>query len=90
MAGSSALILIALDEFNSWGPAIIYMLLFGLGTMLGMAILSVVISLPLKRLSKSLTWAHNTLHAITGTATIGLGIWLIYDLGIKQNLFNQL
>ena len=90
IAGSSALILITLDEFNSWGPAIIYMLLFGLGTMLGMAILSVIISLPLQRLSKSLTWAHNALNTLTGTATIGLGIWLIYDLGVKQSLFNQL
>ena len=86
MAGSAALILMTLGQLDSLWPAFLYMALFGLGTMIGMAVLSVVISLPLMRLSRSLTWAHNALHATTGTATVGFGSWLIYDIGITGGL----
>ena len=86
MAGSSALILLTLGQFDSWWPAFLYMALFGLGTMLGMALLSVVISLPLQKLANSLTWAHNAINGVTGTATVGLGLWLIYDIGIAGGL----
>jgi len=86
MAGSAALILLTLGQFESLWPAFLYMALFGLGTMIGMALLSVAISLPLMRLSRSLTWAHNALHAVTGTATAGIGAWLVYDIGIAGGL----
>lgn len=86
MAGSAALILLTLGQFDSLWPAFLYMALFGLGTMIGMAMLSIVISLPLLRLSQSLTWAHNALHTVTGTATVGIGVWLIYDVGIAGGL----
>ena len=88
MAGSSALILLTLGQFDSWWPAFLYMALFGLGTMLGMALLSVVISLPLQKLAGSLTWTHNALNAVTGTATICLGLWLIYDVGFADGLIS--
>lgn len=86
MAGSSALILLTLGQFDSWWPAFLYMGLFGLGTMLGMVLLSAAISLPLQKLANSLTWTHNAIHAVTGTATIGLGFWLIYDIGFAGGL----
>ena len=86
MAGSAALILLTLGQFESLWPAFLYMALFALGTMMGMALLSVVISLPLQKLARSLTWAHNALNAVTGTVTIGVGIWLIYDIGFAGGL----
>jgi hypothetical protein len=51
-----------------------------------MVLLSAAISLPLQKLANSLTWAHNAIHAVTGTATIGLGFWLIYDIGFAGGL----
>ncbi len=86
MAGSAALILLTLGKFDSLWPAFLYMALFGIGTMIGMALLSIAITLPLLRLSKSLTWFHNALHATTGTVTAGVGAWLIYDIGIAGGL----
>ena len=80
------MILLTLGQFDSLWPAFLYMALFGLGTMIGMAMLSIVISLPLLRLSQSLTWAHNARHTVTGTATVGIGVWLIYDVGIAGGL----
>ena len=86
MAGSAARILLTLGQFDTLWPAFLYMALFALGTMMGMALLSVVISLPLQKLARSLTWAHNALNAVTGTVTIGVGIWLIYDIGFAGGL----
>ena len=86
MAGSAALIILALNSVDSIARGILYIALFGVGSILGMAILAAVISLPLKYSSRSFTWAHNGLKAAVGMVTIGLGSTLIYELGIIQGL----
>ena len=80
MAGSAALILLTLGEIDSLPLALGYMALFGIGSMLGMAALSLAIALPLRRAARSLTWAHNALHGCIGLGTIGLGAWIVYRL----------
>lgn len=86
MAGSAALIILALDNVSSPAQGILYIALFGIGSILGMAMLAVAISLPLRYTSRSFTWAHNGLKAAVGIVTIGLGSVLIYELGITQGL----
>ncbi len=80
MAGSAALILLTLGEIDSLPLALGYMVLFGIGSMVGMAALSFAIALPLRRAATSLTWAHNALHGCLGLGTVGLGAWMIYHL----------
>jgi len=86
MAGSAALIILALNSVTSIAQGLGYIAMFGIGSILGMAVLAVVISLPLRYTSRSLTWAHNGLKAMVGLVTIGLGCALIYELGINQGL----
>ena len=86
MAGSAALIILALDSVSSPAQGIVYIALFGIGSVLGMAMLATAISLPLRFSSRSFTWAHNGLKATVGMVTIGLGSILIYELGIAQGL----
>ena len=86
MAGSAALIILALDSVHSPAEGILYIALFGFGSILGMAILATAISLPLRYTSRSFTWAHNGLKAAVGLVTIGLGSMLIYQIGITQGL----
>jgi ABC-type nickel/cobalt efflux system permease component RcnA len=86
MAGSAALIILALNSVSSLAQGVLYIALFGIGSILGMALLAAVISLPLRYSSRSLTWAHNGLKAAVGMITIGLGSMLIYDLGITRGL----
>ena len=73
MAGSAALILLALQTVQSPWTGMLYMLLFGLGSVLGMAVLSVAIALPLRRSATGVTWLHNGLHALVGVVSIALG-----------------
>lgn len=86
MAGSAALIILALNSVTSISQGLLYIAMFGVGSILGMAALAVVISLPLRYTSRSLTWAHNGLKAAVGLVTIALGCVLIYELGINQGL----
>ena len=60
MAGSAALILLTLETVVSPGVGLLYIALFGLGSILGMALLSVVIAIPLRYSESGLTLAHNT------------------------------
>ena len=77
MAGSAAMILITLETVRSPWTAMLYLLLFGLGSILGMALLSLAITLPLSSAARSLGWLHNGLQAIIGTATLALGALML-------------
>jgi len=81
MAGSAALILLTLQSVSSAWTGMLYILLFGMGSIIGMAALSVIISIPLKHSARKLTWFNNGLQGVIGFATIILGITLVYDIG---------
>lgn len=81
MAGSAALILLTLQQTVSPLQGIIYIATFGLGSMLGMATLSMVIAIPLRYSSRSISWLHNGLQVSIGAITIVLGLMLIYMTG---------
>jgi len=81
LAGSAALILLTLDTIESVPLSMFYILLFGIGSIAGMAVLSMVIAVPLRASSK-LTWLHNSLQISIGFLTIGLGISIIYQSNI--------
>ena len=77
MAGSAALILLTLNTVMSPSMAIGYILIFGLGSILGMGLLSVVIAVPLWYSARSLTWVHHSLQGVVGISTIVLGGYVI-------------
>ncbi|MGH8582090.1 MAG: urease accessory protein, partial [Gammaproteobacteria bacterium] len=84
MAGSAALILLTLKTVVSPGVGLLYIVLFGLGSILGMALLSVVIAIPLRHSESGLTRAHNILVISVGLATVALGEAMIYEVGAVQ------
>lgn len=63
---------------------LLYIALFGLGSILGMALLSVVIAIPLRYSESGLTLAHNALKTLVGLATVALGGAMIYEIGVVQ------
>ena len=73
MAGSAALVVLAAATLNSPTEGLIYVILFGLGSMCGMALFSVAIAIPMSLTAKFLTWANRGLQAATGLATMVLG-----------------
>ncbi len=77
MAGSAALILLTLNTVMSPSLAMGYIVIFGLGSILGMGFLSVVIAIPLWYSARSLTWVHQSMQGVVGLGTILLGGYVI-------------
>ncbi len=73
LAGSAALLLISVGSIETAAYALAYVALFGLGSMLGMAALSLTIALPLRLSVGLITWGYNGVHVIVGVGTIALG-----------------
>lgn len=79
LAGSAALVLMALPGAGSFGLGLAYIALFGFGSILGMAALSAVIALPLRGAARYLTGLVNGLESLVGLATLGIGLWTVYE-----------
>jgi cytochrome c biogenesis protein CcdA len=72
-AGSAALLILAVSQVASPGYGMLYVALFGIGSMLGMGALSTVIAVPLAASAHWLTWANRAIQAVVGIVTIGIG-----------------
>lgn len=72
-AGSAALVLVAAAAMDSALTGLVYILLFGLGSILGMAAMSVLIALPLAWSARAMTRLNTTLQLTIGLVTIGIG-----------------
>lgn len=78
LAGSAALVVVAATALHSPLEGLIYVILFGLGSVAGMALLSAVIAVPLSLTANLLTWANRGLQGVIGLATMGLGSVIIF------------
>jgi len=79
MAGSASLVLVAAAAVTSPAVGLLYILLFGVGTILGMAIMSLVIALPLSYTAGALSRANTGLQLLIGTVTISVGLLKLYE-----------
>ncbi|PCI21773.1 MAG: urease accessory protein [Piscirickettsiaceae bacterium] len=82
MAGSAALIILTLQSVDSLMTGISYILVFGVGSMVGMAALSAVIALPFRQSAKGLNRVHNGLQAVIGSITIVIGGFVIFQSSV--------
>jgi cytochrome c biogenesis protein CcdA len=74
MAGSAALLVLAVTRASSPVAGLGYVALFGLGSMIGMAALSAVIAVPLTVSARFLTVANRALQGAVGAVTIAIGL----------------
>jgi len=82
MAGSAALVLLTLQTVDSTLTGILYIALFGFGSMLGMATLSLVIAVPLRLAERTLSGGYGALTAVLGCFSIGLGLLNLQRAGL--------
>jgi len=86
LAGSAALMLLILSTFNSLIIGIIYILLFGIGSMVGMAIVGGLISIPFIYSSKKSRSINTVIQYGTGMISIGFGSYLLFKIGYLEGL----
>jgi cytochrome c biogenesis protein CcdA len=78
LAGSAALIVLAATQVGTPLDGVLYVLLFGIGSMIGMGALSAVIAVPLVVSAHRLTWANRALQVAVGVVTVAIGLSTIY------------
>lgn len=79
MAGSAALVVLAASQVANPATGLLYVLLFGVGSMLGMGALSAIIAVPLAATAQWLTRANQSLQALVGIVTIAIGATTIHS-----------
>ncbi|HEX9409257.1 MAG TPA: high-affinity nickel-transport family protein [Methylomirabilota bacterium] len=84
LAGSAAVALLVLSTVKSPYAAAAYLLLFGLGTIGGMTVITALLSLPFR---VPLLALHRGLAIGTGVGSFVFGLFLIVQIGFVDGLF---
>jgi len=83
MAGSAALIVLALQSVHSFATGLLYIALFGGGSIAGMALLSATIILPLRHCNSRFAGIRQYLQPGIGSLTAILGISIMYGIAMR-------
>ena len=81
LAGSAALVALAASSAPSVPLGLAFMILFGLGSVAGMALFTAVIAVPLSYTGAALTWASRGLQALAGVIALGIGLHIMVETG---------
>ena len=79
LAGSGALTLLVLTQINSTWVGLSYLAVFGLGSIIGMLLMSGLIGLPFVLTSKNLSGWHSRLQTAAAALSIVFGLWYAYE-----------
>ena len=88
LAGSAAVALLVLATIRETGPAIVYLLVFGLGTVLGMVAVTVILAAPALYAGTRLTRLHGGIRLAAGALSIAFGLFLARELIVDGGLFS--
>jgi ABC-type nickel/cobalt efflux system permease component RcnA len=87
LAGSGALTLLVLTQIKSAWLGLIYLAIFGVGSIAGMLLMSTLIGLPFALNSRHLTGIHRRMQTAVAALSIAFGLWYAYDTGVASGLF---
>lgn len=82
LAGSSALVLLVGSAARSPTLGLAYVLLFGLGAVVGMTVLAASVALPMGFTSRRRTRLHDWLCAATGAFSIAIGLRIAWTVAL--------
>ena len=80
LAGSAALLLLVLATVPSLGVGLVYILVFGAGSILGMVFLATAMSIPFAMSAERTARVHQTLRAAAALFSIVLGSTILFEL----------
>lgn len=87
LAGSAAVALLVLATVHDVRVGLLYLLVFAVGTMVGMALITTGFAAPLAAGTRR--WPHMApaIRIATGLASLCFGLWLAYQIGFVDGLF---
>ncbi len=90
LAGSGALTLLVLTQIKSSALGLLYLGVFGVGSIIGMLLMSGLVGLPFALGSRKLKGIHYSLQMLAGALSVSFGLWYAYETGIASGLLSFL
>jgi high-affinity nickel-transport protein len=87
LAGSAAIALMILATIRDPFWAVAYLLVFGLGTIAGMMLITIAIATPLAFADRQFAGINRYLAWSSGLLSLAFGIFVVYHVGVVDGLF---
>jgi high-affinity nickel-transport protein len=89
LAGSAAIALLVLTTIRvpAWG--VLYLLVFGIGTVAGMMLITAAIAVPFTFSQTRFTRLNRGLGMVSGLLSLALGFFIVYQMGFVNGLFTH-
>ena len=88
LAGSAALMLLVLSTISSPLAGLLYVLVFGIGSVGGMMLMSALVGLPLSFTATRFARAHFVVRCLAGLFSLSFGLFMVYQIGLKEGLLH--
>ncbi len=89
LAGSAAVALLVLTTIRNPKWAVAYLLIFGIGTIIGMMLITAAIAVPFAYTGDRYTWLNRGLGVASGVISVGFGLFLSYQIAFVEGLFTS-
>ena len=87
LAGSAALMLAIIPTIDSRFLGLLYIIIFGIGSIGGMMLMSFLVGLPFHFTARRFNRFNNLLQSVAGLVSVGLGLYIIYEKSVVESLF---
>jgi len=87
LAGSAALMLVVIPTISSRSVGLLYIVIFGIGSIGGMMIMSFLVSLPFHLTASRFRLFNTVLQGCAGIVSVTLGLMIVYQKGTAAGLF---
>jgi high-affinity nickel-transport protein len=89
LAGSAAVALLVLTTIRVPWWAVLYLLVFGIGTVAGMMLITAAIAVPFTFSEDRLARLNRSLGLLSGLVSLGFGLFIVYQMGFVNGLFTH-
>lgn len=89
LAGSAAVALLVLTTIRVPSWAVLYLLVFGLGTVAGMMLITAVIAVPFTLSENRFARLNRGLGLVSGLVSLAFGFFIVYQMGFVNGLFTH-
>ncbi|MFY9225917.1 MAG: sulfite exporter TauE/SafE family protein [Blastocatellia bacterium] len=87
LAGSAALMVLVVGTTKSALVGLAYIVIFGIGSIGGMLLMSILISLPIHFTTNRFTQMNLVVRALAGLFSFSCGLFMAYEIGFVEGLF---
>jgi ABC-type nickel/cobalt efflux system permease component RcnA len=88
LAGSAAVALLVLATIRDPRWSVLYLMIFGVGTIAGMMLVTTLLAWPFARVGTRVVTVHRGLRMAAGMVSVAFGLFVAYRIGVVDGLFS--